>query len=214
MNNESLKQQELMEEIAIYKQMVDDLKVQMDDGKEGVTRDEINRAMEVLYDPYDVQDPFAILREIPPDETDPDGQVLQWKSPRYRVRRGWRGWIPIQWDDQYGTDEILSKYLNEPPARMVGPDKVDSLVRRGDLVLSRLNKRIWQSRQLKRELLSAQQRGAFENNQEKIIRDGLRIVGKGLQRDEDTRQGAGESYQEFDLRTGAGTHRTELLNGD
>ncbi len=214
MNNESLKQQELIEEIAIYKQMTDDLKIRLDEGKEGVTRDEINRAMEVLYDPYDVQDPFAILREIPPDETDPDGQVLQWKSPRYRVRRGWRGWIPIQWDDQYGTDEILSLYLNEPPARMVGPDKVDSLVRRGDLVLSRINKRIWQSRQLKRELLSAQQRGAFENNQEEIIRDGLRIVGKGLQRDEKPQQKSSESRQEFNPRTGAGSHITELLNGD
>lgn len=211
MDNQALKLQELEEEIAVYKQMVDNLKVQMEDGKEEVTRDEINRAMEVLYDPYDVQDPFKILKEIPPDETDPDGQVLQWKSPRYRERRGWRGWIPIQWEDQYGTTEILSKYLNEPPTRMVGPDKVDSLVRRGDLVLARLNKRIWQSRQLKRELLSAQQRGAFEMGQETIIRDGLRIVGKGLQRDENPKQKTSESFQEFDPRTGAGAHRTELL---
>ncbi len=214
MNEElaALKQKELLEEVAIYKQMVDDLKVQMEDGKGEVTRDEINRAMEVLYDPYDVQDPFKILAEIPPDETDPDGQVLQWKSPRYRERRGWRGWIPIHWDDQYGNEETLAKYVLEPPARMVGPDKVDSCVRRGDKVLSRLNKRIWQSRQLKRELLQAQQQGMYEQGQEQIIREGLRIVGKGLQRDDAKKPKTSEHYQEFDKDSALdGVHRTGLM---
>ena len=214
MNEElaALKQQEIQEELAIYKQMVDDLKVQMEDGKGEVTRDEINRAMEVLYDPYDVQDPFSIKKELAPDVTDPDGQVLQWKSPRYRERRTWMGWIPVQWGDKYGNDEVLEEHLTALPIRMKGPDQIDSYVRRGDMVLARLNKRIWQSRQLKRELLQAQQQGFYENGQEQIVREGLRIVGKGLQRDDAKKPKTSERYQEFDNDSALdGVHRTGLM---
>jgi hypothetical protein len=215
MNNESVVAKELQEEIAIYKQMVEDLRKEMDGGKTEVTRDEINRAMSTLYDPYDVKDPFAIRADIPPDAEFPEGQVLQWKSPRYRERRGWRGWLPMQWGDKYAPDrEALSKFLPDAPERMIGPDQVDSYIRRGDLILSRIDKRIKTSRDLKRELLSAQQRGAYQSGQEETIREGLRIVGKGLQRDEHPRQKSSDSFQEFDKESGMGVHRTELMGED
>ncbi len=213
MSNDASYVQEKLEEIAIYKQMVDDLKKQLDEGKTEVTRDEINRAMETLYDPFDIQDPYTIKAEIPPCGTFPEGQVLQWKSPEYRARRGWRGWIPMQWGDEYAPDdEALSKYLHDTPQRMVGPDQVDSYIRRGDLILSRIDKRIKKSRDLKTELLSAQQLGAYENGQEQMIREGLRIVGKGMQRDEHPLRKTSNSRKEFDVKEAVdGVHRTELM---
>lgn len=214
MDNQELivqKDKELREELDLYKQMVHKLQKQMDEGKGEVSRDEINRAMKMLHDPFDVQDPFAINGDLPPDETDPDGQALRWLAPEYRARRGYRGWKLIQWGDQYGSEEVLSKYLNEPPARMIGPDKSDSYVRRGDLVLGRLNKRIWQSRQLKRELQSALERGVLGDGQDQYVREGLRIVGKGLERDKGQNAYSGQPT-EFDKESAVdGVHRTELL---
>jgi len=97
---------------------------------------------ELAYDPYDEQNPHAILSH-------PEGWVLSWKNPDYRAHRGWRGWVPVEYDDEIGQN--LTKYLNDPPARMEGMANVDNYVRRGtDSILCKLPKDIWDARQAKR----------------------------------------------------------------
>ena len=97
---------------------------------------------ELLYDPFDEQNPHAILKN-------PDGWVLSWKNPEYRAHRGWRGWIPIEFDDEIG--QKLGEYLNDPPERMAGMAQIDNYVRRGtDSILCKLPQEIWDARQQKR----------------------------------------------------------------
>ncbi len=97
---------------------------------------------ESVYDPFDEQNPHTILSH-------PNGWVLSWKNPDYRAHRGWRGWIPIEYDDEYGQE--LHKYLADPPARMEGMAQIDNYVRRGtDSILCRLPADIWEARQNKR----------------------------------------------------------------
>ncbi len=97
---------------------------------------------ELAYDPYDEQNPHAILAH-------PEGWVLSWKNPDYRAHRGWRGWVPIEHDDEIG--QALDQYLNDPPARMEGMANVDNYVRRGtDSILCKLPSEIWDARQKKR----------------------------------------------------------------
>ena len=96
----------------------------------------------LLYDPFDEQNPHKILKN-------PDGWVLSWKNPDYRAHRGWRGWIPIEFDDEIGSE--LGKYLNDPPERMAGMAQIDNYVRRGtDSILCKLPQELWDARQQKR----------------------------------------------------------------
>ena len=60
-----------------------------------------------------------------------------------------RGWIPVRFDDAIGRE--LHKYVGEPPARMAGTAELDSVVRRGDVMLCHIDFGIWRSRQLSRE---------------------------------------------------------------
>ena len=94
------------------------------------------------HDPFDEQNPHLILSH-------PDGFVLSWKNPNYRAHRGWRGWVPITYDDEVGKE--LGKYLLDPPPRMEGMSQVDNYVRRGtDSILCRIPVEIWNERQAKR----------------------------------------------------------------
>lgn len=108
-------------------------------------------APRVIYDPFDEQNPHAILKH-------PDGFVLSWKNPNYRAHRGWRGWVPVQHDDEIGMN--LNQYLQDPPPRMEGMGAIDNYVRRGtDSILCRIPKEIWDERQNKRENKAAMRAG-------------------------------------------------------
>jgi hypothetical protein len=145
------------------------------------TGEVIEREGEIVYDPYSVQNPFTIKTEIPPNQDFPDGQILGWKSPSYRKKRGWRGWIPIEHGDHYAgdNDEFLSTYIPDPPERMIGPDAIDNYVRRADMVLARLSKPIAEARARKRELLAKRKRLAAQAGGTEVLRDGVEIVGEG-----------------------------------
>lgn len=144
-------------------------------------------AVDLLYDPYDSHNPLHIAKEIEPDEKFPEGQKLGWKSERIRQHKGWKGWIPIRWDDQYGQN--LGDYLSDAPMRMEGSENLDGYVRRGGLILCRLDMRIWNSRNAKRELKDRQQRGhdLVPTNQPLYGRPGVHITGDGMKADEHPR---------------------------
>lgn len=99
----------------------------------------------ILRDPFDQNsNPFHIIKRVPPlDNNDPKcGYVLGWISERYRngSGQGWKGWVPLEYGDKFTGEngEKLKEYISDPPMRMIGPDKVDNLVRRADLVLCRI----------------------------------------------------------------------------
>lgn len=95
---------------------------------------------EVLYDPYDAQNPHRIIEH-------PGGFRLGWKNPVFRENhRGWRGWMPVTYDDEIGRH--LKSYLLDPPRRM--EHAVDNYVRRGDSILCRLPEHMWLARRRKR----------------------------------------------------------------
>ena len=145
------------------------------------TGEVIERDGEILYDPYSVQYPFTIKSEIPPNAECPDGQILGWKSPAYRKKRGWRGWVAIEHGDSYAgkDDEFLSNYIPDPPERMIGPDQLDNYVRRADMVLARLPKPIAEARARKRELQSKRKQMAANSGRTQVLREGVEIVGEG-----------------------------------
>lgn len=139
---------------------------------------------EVMFDPWDAQDPFAIIGIIPPDAKYPSGQALSWKNPRLRDRSaniGWKGWIPLEYGDPYTgkTGELLSDYLQEAPARLEGTANLDNLVRRGDAILCRLDMRAWIKRQIEREARHLEMRNALKRTSEDEARIG--ITGAGLE---------------------------------
>lgn len=114
--------------------------------------DDIYGEPELVNDPFDVQNPHAILSH-------PPGFVLRWINPEYRKRRGWQGWVRIEWDDEVGRN--LDQYLNEVPDRMDGA--IDNFVRRGDVILCRLPEAYFRQREAQRN---------------KIV-DRYRVVAKG-----------------------------------
>lgn len=139
---------------------------------------------EVMFDPWDSQDPFAIIGIIPPDAKYPQGQALSWKNPRLRDKSaniGWKGWIPLEYGDPYTgvTGELLSDYLQEAPARLEGTANMDNVVRRGDAVLCRIDLRAWMKRQIEREAKHLEMRNALTRTSEEEARAG--ISGTGLQ---------------------------------
>jgi hypothetical protein len=162
----------------------------MDKGDTATVIDEIESKIQLLHDPYDSQNPFKIVGEIPPDKEFPAGQVLGWKNPRFRGRRGWRGWKLMEWDDEYaGKDgEFLHNYLADPPEKLTDPAYTDNYVRRGDSILGRLDKRIFVSRMLKMQLDCAKNRGSLSDDEEISIGEGIKIVGTGMTEDMRPRQ--------------------------
>lgn len=157
--------------------------------------------VELMYDPFDVQNGLAFKLEpilnrhneptghyetvtVPADDNFPEGQVLGWKSERYRKDRGWRGWIPFRYGDEYtgDTGEKLTDYMVDPPIKGEGEAEgdFDMYVRRKGLILARMDKRISDARDRKRERKNAIQRGAAQSGQTHVIRDGVEIVGEGM----------------------------------
>lgn len=157
--NEQLKQQvsdlaedrsELLSSLTSLSERVDQMSVQMKEARE----EGYDPAPEMVYDPFDEQNPHTILAH-------PEGWVLSWKNPDYRAHRGWRGWVPVEYDDEIGQN--LSNYLQDPPQRMEGMAQIDNYVRRGtDSILCKLPKDLWDARQNKRVQNSEQRFKATE----------------------------------------------------
>lgn len=133
--------------------------------------------VELFHDPYDVQNPLAIIKDMPPSEGFPNGQKLAWKDPQWRdTSRGWQGWIPIRFED----DIDLTEFIPDPPQRLMGETEMDGYVRRCGLVLSRLDMRIFKARDQKRERKSDEQRG-LANPADPVLfdRQGIQIQDEG-----------------------------------
>lgn len=166
---------------------------------------------EVLYDPYYSRNPYQIVGEIAPDANYPEGQVLGWKNEKHREqRRGWRGWIPLEYGDKYAGKEgkLLQNYIIDPPPRMAGSAAMDNNVRRTDSVLCRLDKRIFDTRQSRRETLGKRNISEAGSSRTKVLREGVEVTGSGL-KDQDRPAGGfkqhevavvGEHHQKFNIR--------------
>jgi len=111
---------------------------------------------DIVRDPFDQHDPFVIHGSIPPDDEFPEGQALSWKSESYRSGGRWRGWKPMTWDDPYR--DHLKDCIADPPKYMESGMKVDNYIRRADLILCRIDKRIFDLRQKKRVQKSDERR--------------------------------------------------------
>lgn len=102
---------------------------------------ELFKGDRVVSENFSQQDPFDIVGRIPPSEPgDPEsGWVLGWKSERLRngSGMGWGEWQPLEFGDRFTGEngEKLKPYVPEAPRRMRGPDRLDNMVRRADVIL-------------------------------------------------------------------------------
>jgi hypothetical protein len=192
--------EELSRENEQMRELVQDALVQRE--AHAAAGNDTSPAVDLLYDPYDSHNPLHISGDIAPSEKFPEGQKLSWKSERIRQHKGWKGWIPVRWDDEFGQN--LGEYLSDAPMRMEGSENLDGYVRRGGLVLCRLDARIWNSRSAKRELKDRQQRGhdLVPTNQPLYGRPGVHLTGDGMTQDQSPRGRGGVQNPD--------TYRSEL----
>jgi len=150
--------------------------------------------VEPLYeDPFEDQSAHKII-------TNPPGFRLGWKNEELRCgSRGWRGWIPIEYDDEIGRE--LDKYIQCPPTRMEGSSQLDNKVRRGDTILCKLPEEIWLARQHKRVKKDAMRQGVASNARNKQLMPGVITTGKGVSKDSAANHNAVH-----------GEHRTDMFN--
>ena len=177
---------ELTKELAEYRALVEQYRQEVEamkaDRYDDSDADDDFGPVRLHEDPFDNHNAFRIHGEIDPCEEYPNGAVVQWKNPVYRARRQWRGWVPFEWGDEYTgkNGELLTKYIPDPPMALQGPDRVDNYVRRGDVVLARLDKNIFLARQEKRVLESQQRMGLAGSARKTVLSDGVEIVGPGM----------------------------------
>lgn len=206
--------EELSEQNKVLMEQLERLRTEMREGKQQADRDVIGEAISVLSDPYDLQSPFRITKDIPPDDEYPEGQVLRWLGVRWRESRTLRGWKPLQWGDKYTGKhgEKLREYIGDPPERMQGPDQIDSYIRRGDTFLGRLDKRIWHARRAKPVLEDARRLGGLQEGQTVKLGTGVYLTGDGIKKDTEITKREERSGPDipFDKESGTGAHRTEL----
>ena len=193
-----------------YRQMVEDL-TDIVEERRAAGDESFEPAAEVLYDPYYSKDPYRIVGSIPPTKDYPEGRVVAWKNFRARMeRRGWRGWNAFQYGDELTgeTGEHLTQFIMDPPPRLEGAAQLDSYVRRADLVLAWLDRRIFDARQRRRELES--QRAAMREGSAATttIRDGVEVVGAGMKTQ--TRPKGGFRMNDPGDRAVVGKHHTVL----
>lgn len=201
-----LKQME--EELKAQRELADQYRQELEADRDDPNDELFDESeVELLYDPFDSKNPFKVIGEIEPCEEYPEGAVVAWKSPAYRERRQWRGWTPFQYGDQYTgkNGEKLTAYIPDPPPR-VDNEKLDSYVRRGDVVLARLDKRIWTSRQAKRILESNRNLGKAGSRAKTVLSDGVEIVGRGVSKSQRPRGGFRPEQESAPLAPGA--HRS------
>jgi hypothetical protein len=163
--------------------------------------EELDIAPEVYYDPFDEQNPHVILNH-------PEGFVLSWKNPNLRAKKGWKGWVPITYDDEIGKN--LGQYLQDPPPRMEGTAQLDSYVRRGtDSILCKLPKEMWDARQQRRSDRSKWKMQAA-TARDNPRGDGFEYYGEGVRR----QQSADNTPHMSDARGDAISRRTPMMRKD
>ena len=172
------------------------------------TQDEsLQREAELLFDPYEMHAALTIKGEIPPDKTFPLGQVLSYKNPKLRSDIGYKGWVRMTWDDPYlgesdeQREKFLSTLISAVPSRMQDGEDRDNFIRRGDSILCRLDKRVWFSRQRRREIKSLMRMEATGDTQQRgnygaIVGPGL-TSSKLYKKDAAPRDGMTESGRQF-----------------
>ena len=129
----------------------------------------------VYHDPFDCGvNPHHIKKH-------PAGKILSWKNPNIRNgTRGWRGWVPITYDSEYGKQ--LLDYIDDPPAKMEGSSNQDNYVRRGtDSILCYIDEEIWLARQHKRESKALHKQLAAQSVRNQILGPGVETFGDGVQ---------------------------------
>lgn len=177
--SEELKQA-LEEENKTLRQMIDDLRTELREGRQESDREKIERELQLLEDPYANQRALKIAGHVPPDSEFPEGQVLRWLNPRLR-EGAMKGWVFVTKDDKY-IEQIRALIGSDAPHRYDNED-IDNYVRRKDVILGRLDKRIWDSRRKRTALESMRRRGVFESEKIEQLGPGVTISGKGLKRD-------------------------------
>ena len=170
---------QLEEELKLQRELTEQYREQLsarDDDEDDI--DELEKVV-LLNDPYQSQNPFKIHGEIEACDEYPSGAVLRWISPTYRERRTWRGWVPMQYGDEYTGEngELLNRYIPDPPPILA--NQPDSYVRRGDVILGRIDKRIWESRQAQRLLESRKRMGKATSKARTVLGDGIELFGPG-----------------------------------
>ena len=199
---------QMEEELATQRELAAHYRTELEAGRDGTEDDLFDEDQaQLLYDPFDSKNPFKVVGEIEPCEEYPEGAIVGWKSPAYRARRQWRGWTPFEYGDEYaGKDGAnLHKYIPDPPPRLDNTD-LDNFVRRGDVILSRLDKRIWESRQAKRIMESQQNMGKAGSRANTVLGEGVEIVGQGVSKSQRPRGGFRPEQESAPLAPGA--HRS------
>jgi hypothetical protein len=197
--------QQIEEELAAQRALTEQYRAELEAGRDS-DDDELFDESEatLLYDPFDSKNPFKVIGEIAPDDEYPNGAIVAWKSPAYRARRQWRGWVPFSYGDAYTgkNGELLTKYIPDPPP-MIDHQGLDSYVRRGDVVLARIDKRIWESRQAKRVLDSNRNLGKAGSRAKTVLGEGVEIVGQGISKSQRPRGGFRPEPESAPLAPGA-----------
>lgn len=124
-------------------------------------------------------DPFETTEDAHQIKAHPEGYRLYWCNPNLRDRKGWRGWIPVEYDSEIGRN--LGDYLNDPPLKYEGSKSFDNTVRRGtDLVLCYMPIGMWSARyRAKQEKINGRVRGV-RGDANRNIREGVNTFGPGL----------------------------------
>ncbi len=199
---------QMEEELATQRELTAHYRSELEAGRDDPDEDLFDESQaQVLYDPYDSKNPFKIVGEIPKCDEYPEGAIVSWKSPAYRARRQWRGWIPFEYGDEFTgkSGEKLEQFIPDPPPRMDNAT-LDNFVRRGDVILARLDKRIYESRQAKRIMESQRNTGKAGSRAKTVLGDGVEIVGHGLKPSERPRGGFRPEQESAPLAPGA--HRS------
>lgn len=144
-------------EIQELKQRLAELEALQTGGTAAMDRELIERELKLIDDPYKRQNPFEVRGDLPGDDDHPEGYAVTWLNPKIREQLGMNGWEYLKWGDPCVGEkgEKLQSIIPDLPAIMQGQDRQDSLVRRQDMILGRLPKKLWDARQQWRELESA-----------------------------------------------------------
>lgn len=160
----------------------------------------------VYHDPFDCGvNPHHIKKH-------PDGKILSWKNPNIRNgTRGWRGWVPITYDSEYG--ERLHEFITDPPAKMEGSADQDNYVRRGtDSILCYIDEEIFYARQQKRETKALRKQLAAQAVRNRVLGPGVETFGDGVQVEPSPPGGFKAGQRPSPLTSEHPSHRTEMFD--
>lgn len=137
--------------------------------------------IDIYRDPYNLHDPWCILKPLPPSENFPEGRMLYWLNPKHRETRGFKGWRILHYGDpEVGKNgERLEGYVSDPPQRL--QHQTGTEVRRGDSVLGVIDKRIFDQRQWERIKKCEKRRRVHTGSRPVVTETGIRIEGPGLE---------------------------------